>query len=112
MYEAMALLNRSASETEQGDQSSVLYDYTFRLTGEGGGADNGLGNRPFMPEFAIPPLFRDAVTKLLDEQFGPGRAQLRSMASSGPKPQTNTTSFSFVKSRRIPIPIRTTAFFS
>jgi Flp pilus assembly protein TadD len=35
-----------------------------------------------MPEFAFPPPFRNVLVRLLDEQFGLGRAQLRSMPSA------------------------------
>ena len=81
MYEAVASLNRSASERSR-LISPACFTTHVRLTGEGGGTVHGLGNRPFMPEFAFPPQLREAVTRLLDEQFGPGRAQLRSMSSA------------------------------
>jgi len=81
MYEAMASLNRSASGRSR-LVSPACFTTHVRLTGEGGGTVHGLGTRPFMPEFAFPPQFRDVVRRLFDEQFGPGRAQLRSMSST------------------------------
>jgi len=81
MYEAMSSLNRSASGRSR-LVSPACFTTHVRLTGEAGGTVHGLGSRPFMPAFAFPPQFRDAVTRLLDEQFGPGRAQLRSMSSA------------------------------
>jgi hypothetical protein len=80
MYEAMASLNRSASERSR-LISPACFTTHVRLTGEGGGTVHSR-NRPFMPEFAFPRQFREVVTRLLDEQFGPGRAQLRSMSSA------------------------------
>jgi len=85
MYEAMASLNRSASERSQ-VISPACFTTHVRLTGEGGGTVHGLGNRPFMPEFAFPPQARETIRRLLDQQFGPGRAQLRQMASMRSEP--------------------------
>jgi tetratricopeptide (TPR) repeat protein len=39
-----------------------------------------------VPEFAFPPQTREIVRRLLDEQFGPGLAQLRQMASARSEP--------------------------
>jgi Flp pilus assembly protein TadD len=80
MYEAMASLNRAASERSRLISPACFTTYV-RLTGEGGGMVHGVGDRPFIPQFAIPPEFRAAFTRLLDEQFGPGGAQIRSISS-------------------------------
>lgn len=80
MYAAMAEVNRSVA-AQNTRVSAACFTTHVRFTGDGGGLAHGLGDRPFSPEFAMPPLMRDAVTRLLDEQFGPGRAQLRQIAS-------------------------------
>jgi hypothetical protein len=85
MYEAMASLNRSASARSQ-LISSACFTTHLLLTGEGGGAVHGIGDRPFVPEFAFPPQARDVVRRLLDQQFGPGRAQLRQISSMRSEP--------------------------
>ena len=85
VYEAMASLNRAASGRSQ-LISPACFTTHVRLTGEGGGTVHGLGNRPFMPEFVFPAEARDVVRRLLDQQFGPGRAQLRQMASMRSEP--------------------------
>ena len=80
MYEAMAELNRSVA-AQNAWVSAACFTTHVRLTGEGGGLAHGIGDRPFLPEFGMPPFARDAIKELLDKQFGPGRAQLRQVAS-------------------------------
>ena len=60
--------------------SPACFTAHLRFTGEAGGEAHCLGNRPFVPSFIIPDAAKDAVTRLLDEQFGPGQAQIRSMS--------------------------------
>jgi Flp pilus assembly protein TadD len=85
MYAAMAEVNRFVAA--QNDRiSKACFTTHLNLTGKSGGAVHDLGNRPFFPSFAIPAPVLDAVTRLLDEQFGPGRAQLRQMAAVRAEP--------------------------
>lgn len=79
VYDAMASLNLVASGRSQ-VISPACFTTHVRLTGEGGGAVHGLGDRPFIPEFAFPAEGREAIEQLLDQQFGRGRAQLRQLA--------------------------------
>jgi tetratricopeptide (TPR) repeat protein len=41
-----------------------------------------MGDRPYFPNFAIPAGAEEAITRLLDQQFGPGRAQLRGVSTT------------------------------
>jgi Flp pilus assembly protein TadD len=78
MYAVLAEVNRSVAAHNY-HVSSACFTISLQPTGEGGGAVHDLGGRPFMPTFAFPPPMRESIRKLLDEQFGPGRGQLRSM---------------------------------
>lgn len=79
MQDAMAALNQVAST--RSDTISVAC-FTFHLDSmrKGSGRPHGLDSRPFMPTFAFPEGFDDAVRKLMDEQFGIGRASLKGMS--------------------------------
>ena len=85
MYSALAEENRRvALRTHL--VSAACFTAHSRFTGEGGGQVHGLGNRPFVPSFAIPDAAKDAITRLLNEQFGPGQAQLRSITTVRSEP--------------------------
>lgn len=78
MYSALAEVNRDvAMQTPL--VSPACFTAHVRLTGEGGGYVHDIGTRPFLPTFAIPEIARESITKLLDKEFGPGRARLVSM---------------------------------
>jgi len=80
MHSALAEVNRDvALLTEL--VSPACFTAHVRLTGEGGGYVHDIGNRPFLPTFAIPEAARGAITRLLDEQFGPGQARLVGMST-------------------------------
>lgn len=81
MYEAMAEVNRSVA-AQNTLVSAACFTTHVRLTGEGGGVAHGIGARPFLPTLDLPPSARDVIKQLLDERFGPGRAQLRQVASA------------------------------
>ena len=80
VYEALASMNRAVSTATRLVSPSCFTSHV-RLTGEGGGQIHGAEGIPFVPDFAFPTEVRNAVTRLLDEQFGPGRARLVSMSS-------------------------------
>lgn len=80
MYSALADVNRGAA-TRTTLVSPACFTAHVRLTGEGGGLAHDIGDRPFFPTFAIPADAQESITRLLDEQFGPGRAQLRGMST-------------------------------
>ena len=85
VYAALAEINRAAAKRTH-LISPACFTGHVRLTGEGGGQGHDIGNRPFMPKFAFPPRLRDSVKKILDKQFGPGRARFRSMAFARSEP--------------------------
>jgi tetratricopeptide (TPR) repeat protein len=78
MYTALVDLNEAVAGRTR-FVSPACFTTHLRLTGEGGAQAHGLGDRPFMPTFMVPAAVREAVSRLLDEQFGPGRARLESM---------------------------------
>lgn len=80
MYSALAELNRLVA-TRTTRVSSACFTTSVRLTGEGGGIAHEVGDVPFLPGFAIPPLIRESVMQILDERFGPGRARLKSISN-------------------------------
>jgi tetratricopeptide (TPR) repeat protein len=81
MYAALAEINREVADRDrQKLVSPACFTTHVRFTGDGGGQAHGIGDRPFFPAFATPPGAEAAVRKLLDEQFGPGGGQLRSMS--------------------------------
>lgn len=81
MYSALVEVNRGAA-TRTTLVSPACFTAHVRLTGQGGGLAHGIGDRPFLPNFTIPAVAQDAVMRLLDQQFGPGRAQLRGLSIS------------------------------
>jgi Flp pilus assembly protein TadD len=81
MYSALADVNRDAA-TRTTLVSPACFTAHVRLTGEGGGLAHDIGNRPLLPNFAMPVAAQEAITRLLDQQFGPGRAQLRGLSIS------------------------------
>jgi Flp pilus assembly protein TadD len=88
MFAALADVTRSVAERND-KVSRACFTTSLRPTGEGGGAIHDLGNRPFMPRImpVFPGEMQQAVTKLLDEQFGLGKAQLRSMSFARSEPR-------------------------
>jgi Tfp pilus assembly protein PilF len=81
MYAALAEENRRvAAQTVL--VSPACFTAHTRLTGEGGGYAHDIGNRPFVPSFALPGAVKESITRLLDEQFGPGRARLVAMSTA------------------------------
>jgi len=80
MYAALAEVNRSGAEPSDLVSPACFTTYV-RITGESGGLAHGVGDRPFLPTFAIPKGFEKTINQLLNEQFGPGRARLVQMAS-------------------------------
>jgi len=75
MYSALAEVNRDvALRTDL--VSPACYTAHVRLTGVGGGYVHDIGNRPFLPKFAIPEGFGETITQLLDNDFAPGRVRL------------------------------------
>ena len=80
MHSALAAVNRDVA-MRNGLVSPACFTTYLRLTGEGGGEAHDVGNRPFFPAFAIPNGFEPVIKKLLDERFGPGRAQLTGMST-------------------------------
>jgi tetratricopeptide (TPR) repeat protein len=81
MYSALADVNRAVAMRTT-SVSPACFTAHVRLTGEGGGCAHDIGDRPFIPSFAFPAVAREAVTRLLDEQFGPGRARLVGISTS------------------------------
>jgi hypothetical protein len=81
MYSALSEVNRSAASRTT-LVSPACFTAHVRFTGEGGGLAHDIGDRPFFPHCAIPTGAQEAITRLLDQQFGPGRAQLRGMSTS------------------------------
>jgi tetratricopeptide (TPR) repeat protein len=80
MYAALAEENRRvAMQTPK--VSPACFTAHSRITGEGGGYAHDIGNRPFVPSFAFPSAAKETITRLLDEQFGPGKARLVQMAT-------------------------------
>ena len=75
MYSALAEVNRDVA-LRTNLVSPACFTAHVRLTGEGGGYAHDIGDRSFVPAFAIPEAAREAVRRLLDQQFGPGRARL------------------------------------
>ena len=80
MYSALAEVNRRAA-TRTNEVSSACFTAYVRLTGEGGGHIHDMGDRPFLPKFAIPAPAREAITQLLDQQIGSGRARFVGMST-------------------------------
>jgi Flp pilus assembly protein TadD len=78
IYSALVEVNRCAAARTP-FVSSACYTTHVRLTGEGGGCVHGIDDRPFLPAFGIPPEAREVFERIIDEQFGPGQAQIRSM---------------------------------
>jgi tetratricopeptide (TPR) repeat protein len=85
MYAALAQVNRGVADRTK-LVSHACFAAHVRLTGEGGGCAHEIGDRPFVPKFAFPEAGREAITRLLDEQFGPGRARLVSMSTARADP--------------------------
>jgi len=81
MYSALSEVNRGAAARTT-LVSPACFTAHVRLTGEGGGAAHDMGDRPFFPSFAIPAGAEEAITRLLDQQLGPGRAQLRGVSTN------------------------------
>ncbi|HKY54770.1 MAG TPA: hypothetical protein VJM08_10715, partial [Anaerolineales bacterium] len=80
MHSALANINRAvAMRTTL--VSPACFTTHLHLTGEGAGYPHDLGERPFMPTFSISTWAREAVTQLLDQQFGPGRARLKGLTT-------------------------------
>ena len=79
MYSVLTEVNRRVAK-QTALVSPACFTSHLRFTGEGGGSVHDLGDRPFAPMFALPEVARTAITRLLDEQFGPGRAQLVGMS--------------------------------
>ncbi len=75
MYAALVKVNCGAARRTR-LVSPACFTAHVRLTGEGGGCVHNIGNRPFMPTFAVPEFGREEMIRLLDQQFGPGRARL------------------------------------
>ena len=80
MYSALADVNRRAAMRNT-SISRACFTTHVRLTGEGGGQAHDIGDRLFVPTFAIPSGFQEAVTQVLEERFGPGLYQLRSIST-------------------------------
>ncbi len=79
MYSALAEVNRNvAMRTTL--VSPACFTTCVRFTGDGGGKPHGIGARPFFPTFAIPLGAEQVFRKILDDQFGPGRSQLRAIS--------------------------------
>ena len=85
MYSAMEEVNRSVA-AQNNRVSPACFTTHVCLTGEGGGAMHGLGDRPISPAFATPSPMRDLMTQVLDERLGPGQYQLRGMRSGRSEP--------------------------
>jgi hypothetical protein len=69
---ALAEANRRAAAASNGVSPACFTPY-LRRTGESGGRVHGIGGRPFFPSFPFPDVAREAVTRLLDQQFGAGK---------------------------------------
>ena len=84
MYAALVDVNRGAA-MRSNFVSPACFTAHVRLTGGGGGRPHDIGNRPFLPRFAIPAFIpesgRETIMRLLDRQFGPGRAKLRGIST-------------------------------
>ena len=80
MYSALAEVNRNAA-MRTSHVSAACFTTCVRFTGEGGGKPHGIGSRPLFPTFAIPWSAEQTFRKILDDQFGPGRAQLRTIST-------------------------------
>jgi len=81
MYSALSEVNRAAA-TRTTLVGPACFTAHVRFTGEGGGLAHDIGDRPFFPNFAIPAGSQEAITRVLDQHFGPGRAQLRGIATN------------------------------
>jgi Flp pilus assembly protein TadD len=81
MYSALADVNRGAA-TRTTLVSPACFTAHVRLTGEGGGLAHDIGDRPFLPNFAIPAGAQEAITRVLDQRFGPGGARLVGISTS------------------------------
>jgi Flp pilus assembly protein TadD len=81
MCSALAEVNRDVALMLPEQVSLACFTAHVHLTGEGGGYAHHIGDRPFNPTFAVPEVEREAITRLLDERFGPGRARLRAIST-------------------------------
>jgi tetratricopeptide (TPR) repeat protein len=81
MYLALTELNRSVA-TRTDRVSPACFATHLRLTGEGGGSLQDDSHRPFAPPFAFPLAGRDVIMRHLEQQYGPGRARLKAIATS------------------------------
>lgn len=111
MYSALADVNRGAA-TRTTLVSPACFTAHVRLTGEGGGRAHDIGDRPFLPNFAIPAGGQEAIMRLLDQQFGPGRAQFVGMSTTRADPSNEYHETQLREKQKIPTLIRTMAPFS
>jgi Flp pilus assembly protein TadD len=81
VYSALAEVNREVARRTN-LVSPACFTTHVKLTGDGGGIPHDIGNRPYVPHLAIPPSMQEALTRLLDEQFGPGRARLKAVMTA------------------------------
>jgi Flp pilus assembly protein TadD len=81
MYAALSEVNRDAA-TRTTLVSPACFTAHVRLTGEGGGRAHDIGDRPFLPNVAFPAGAQETIMRLLNQQFGPGRAQLRGLSTN------------------------------
>jgi Flp pilus assembly protein TadD len=80
MYNALFELNREVATRRTTLVSPACFTTHLRLTGDGGGQAHGIGDRPLFPKLAMPPDAEEIIAKLVDEQFGPGCAQIRNIS--------------------------------
>jgi tetratricopeptide (TPR) repeat protein len=80
MYNALVELNREVATRRTTLVSPACFTTHLRLTGDGGGQAHGIDGQPLIPKLAMPPGAEEIIAKLIDEQFGPGRAQIRSIS--------------------------------
>jgi Tfp pilus assembly protein PilF len=81
MYSALAELNREvASRDPRKSVSSACFTGHVRFTGEGGGEEQNVSGRWFVPSSSITPELAPGMMQILDEQFGPGRHRVRAVS--------------------------------
>ncbi|MBI4260685.1 MAG: tetratricopeptide repeat protein [Actinobacteria bacterium] len=75
VHSLLVELNEAAA-TRSEFVSAACFTGHATHTGEWDGRPHGVEGRPFFPSFVVPKGMEEAIKRLLDDQFGPGRAQL------------------------------------